>query len=82
MNSLTDLPQSLAAHEFRHLDKILKPIGKFDGEQDIDKRIQLLKFINPALPEEIQLTIPSLVTEYYVESALYNIETVCKDRIN
>ena len=82
MNNLTDSPKSLAAHEFQHFDKILELIEKCSGEQDIDKKIQLLNFINSVLPEEIQLKIPSLITDDYVESTLYNIETVCKDRIN
>jgi hypothetical protein len=81
MNRLTDSPESLAAHEFQHFDNILKLIKKCNGEQDIDKKIQLLKFINSVLPEEIQLKIPSLITDDYVESTLYNIETVCKGRI-
>ena len=33
------------------------------------------------LPSEIQLRIPSLITDDYVESALYNLEMVCKGRI-
>ena len=81
MNSMMDSQESLAAHEFQHFDKILKLIEKCSGEQDIDKKIQLLNFINSVLPEEIQLKIPSLITDDYVESTLYNIETVCKGRI-
>jgi tRNA isopentenyl-2-thiomethyl-A-37 hydroxylase MiaE len=46
MNSLTYSTESLAAHEFQHFDNILKLIEKCNGEQDIDKKIQLLKFIN------------------------------------
>jgi hypothetical protein len=81
MNSMMDSQESLAAHEFQHFDNILKLIEKCSGEQDIDKKIQLLRFINSVLPEEIQLRIPSLITDDYVEFALYNLEMACRGRI-
>ena len=78
MNGLTDLQDSLATKELHHFDVALRNIKKCSREQNLDKKIQLLKFINSVLPQEIQLRIPSLVTDDYVESALYNLEMACK----
>jgi hypothetical protein len=80
-NELIDFPESLSAQELQHFDYILKTIQKCSQEQNIDKKIQILRFINSVLPEEIQLTIPSLITDDYVESALHNLERACKGRI-
>jgi hypothetical protein len=73
-NSLIDFPESLSAQEVQHFDNILRSIQQYSQEQNIDKKIQTLRFINSLLPNAIQLRIPSLITDDYVESALYNIE--------
>jgi hypothetical protein len=80
-NALIDSAELLSAQELQHFEIILKYIEKCDHEQNIDKKIQILRFINSVLPNEIQLSIPSLVTDDYVESALYNLEMACKGRI-
>ena len=80
-NVLIDFPESLSAQELQHFDNILRSIQKCNQEQDINEKIQILRFINSVLPKEIQLTIPSLITDDYVESALYNLEMACKGRI-
>jgi hypothetical protein len=69
------------AQELQHFDNILGYIQECNFEQNIDKKIQILRFINSVLPEEIQLRIPSLVTDDYVEFALYNLEMACKGQI-
>jgi hypothetical protein len=76
-NALIDSAELLSAQELQHFEIILKYIEKCDH----DKKIQILRFINSVLPNEIQLRIPSLVTDDYVESALYNLEMACKGRI-
>jgi hypothetical protein len=43
------------------------------NEADIDKRIQLLYKINSILPKSCQINIPSLITNDYIETALYII---------
>jgi hypothetical protein len=73
-----DVPASV---ELQNFNTILRYIEKCNREQNIDRKIQLLKFINSVLPNEIQLRIPSLITDDYVESALYNLEMACKGRI-
>jgi hypothetical protein len=80
-NVLIDFPESLSAQEAQHFDNILRSIQKCSQEQNIDRKIQILKFINSLLPDEIQLRIPSLITDDYVEYALYNLETACKGLI-
>jgi hypothetical protein len=77
-NSLIDFPESLSAQEVQHFDNILRSIQQCSQEQNIDRKIQILRFINSVLPNEIQLRIPSLITDDYVESALYNLEMACK----
>jgi hypothetical protein len=80
-NPLIDFPESSSAQELQHFDNILRSIQKCSQEQNIDRKIQILRFINSLLPNEIQLRIPSLITDDYVESALYNLEMACKGRI-
>jgi hypothetical protein len=59
-------------------NKILTYIQACNHEQNIDKKVQILRFINSMLPNEIQIRIPLLITDDYVESALYNLEMACK----
>jgi hypothetical protein len=44
-----------------------------NNEPDINKKIQLLYKINSVLPKPYQLIIPSLVTDDYIDTALYRI---------
>ena len=53
---------------------ISKLIESCRDEQDIDKKIETLYRINSMLPKSQKLKIPSLLTDDYVETALYNIE--------
>ena len=53
---------------------ISKLIESCRGEQDVDKKIQTLYHINSILPKSQKLKIPSLLTDDYVETALYNVE--------
>lgn len=49
-------------------------IKKCNEEFELDKRIQLLQQINSILPQTLQLKIPSLITDDYINIALYRIE--------
>jgi hypothetical protein len=53
---------------------ISKLIESCRDEQDIDKKIETLYRINSILPKSQKLKIPSLLTDDYVETALYSIE--------
>jgi hypothetical protein len=55
---------------------ISKLIESCRDEQDIDKKIETLYRINSMLPKSQKLKIPSLLTDDYVETALYNIEQI------
>jgi hypothetical protein len=77
-NVKIDSPETLPAQELQHFDNILRSIQKCSQEQNIDRKIQNLKFITSLLPNEIQLRILSLITDDYVEFALYNLEIAAK----
>lgn len=49
-------------------------IKKCNEEFELDKRIQILQQINSILPQALQLKIPSLITDDYIDIALYRIE--------
>jgi len=47
-------------------------------EYNIDKRMEILYHINSILAKQHQLKIPSLVTNAYIDTALFRIgETFC-----
>ena len=43
-------------------------------EHDMDKKVQILYKINSLLPESHRIKIPSLITNDYIDLALYRIE--------
>ena len=43
-------------------------------EQDIDKKVETLFKINSLLPEIDRIKIPSLITNDYIDTALYRVE--------
>jgi hypothetical protein len=49
-----------------------------NNEHNLDKRIEILYSINSILLKQHQLKIPSLITNAYINTALYRIEeTFC-----
>ena len=48
-------------------------------EEDIDKKIQILYKINSLLPKTCCIDIPSLITDDYIDTALYRIEDNIQD---
>lgn len=54
-------------------DTISKLIEQCNNEPDIDKKIQLFYMINSLLPKPYQVNIPSLITDDYIDTALYRI---------
>ncbi|HZA06089.1 MAG TPA: hypothetical protein VE619_00165 [Nitrososphaeraceae archaeon] len=57
-----------------HYNTIAKLVEDCYEEQDMDKKVQILYKINSLLPEPCRINIPSLITNDYVETALYRIE--------
>jgi hypothetical protein len=56
------------------LDIITKLVDECYNESDIDKKVKILYKINSLLPISSCINIPSLVTDDYVDTALYRIE--------
>jgi len=42
--------------------------------EDIDKRVEMLERINRLLPKENMIKLPSLITNDYIDKALYLLE--------
>jgi len=53
---------------------IAKLVEDCYDEVDIDKKIQILYKINSLLPKTCCIKIPSLITDDYIDTALYRIE--------
>jgi hypothetical protein len=53
---------------------VTKLIQQCYEEQDMDKKVQILYKINSLLPKSCQINIPSLITNDYIDIALYRIE--------
>jgi predicted DNA-binding protein (UPF0278 family) len=54
-------------------ETISKLIEQCTSEPDIDKKIQLFHKINSSLQKQYRVNIPSLITDDYIETALYRI---------
>jgi hypothetical protein len=52
---------------------ISRLIEECNNEADIDKKIELLYKINSRLPKLSQENLPSLITDDYIDTALYKI---------
>jgi hypothetical protein len=61
------------------LTTILTLIEFCNSEPELDQKILLLYRINSILPTQHRLNIPSLVTDDYIETALYQIEEKTKN---
>lgn len=55
-------------------DTILKMISECKDERDVDCRARILYQINSMLPNSRKLRVPSLITNDYINIALYRIE--------
>ncbi len=53
---------------------ITKLVEECYNELDVDKKVEILYKINSLLPEPYRIDIPSLITDDYIDSALYRIE--------
>jgi len=57
-----------------HDSVITKLVEECYNELDVDKKVEILYKINSLLPEPYRIDIPSLITDDYIDSALYRIE--------
>lgn len=53
---------------------IRKMIAECKSKTDVDSRTEILRKINSLLPRSKQIRIPSLITNDYINTALYRIE--------
>jgi hypothetical protein len=58
-----------------------KLIEKCNYELDIDKKVQLLHRINSILPSRYKLSIPSLITDDYIDTAIYRVQQKIQNEI-
>ena len=58
----------------RHHAIIAKLVEDCYEEKDIDEKVQILYKINSLLPKSCYINIPSLITDDYIDAALYRIE--------
>jgi hypothetical protein len=73
MNIRLSSAKALASSLTYCRNTISKLTEECNNEPDINKKIQLLYKINSVLPKPYQLIIPSLVTDDYIDTALYRI---------
>jgi hypothetical protein len=57
-----------------HYAVIAKLVEYCYEKEDVDKKIQILYKINSLLPKSCCINIPSLITNDYIDTALYRIE--------
>ena len=53
---------------------ITKLVEDCYNESDIDNKVQILYKVNLLLPKMCRINIPSLITDDYVDTALFQIE--------
>jgi hypothetical protein len=73
MNIKTSLTSKEVDRDGNWKNTILELTDKCSNESDINKKINLLYKINSALPGPYQVNIPSLITDDYIDTALYRI---------
>ena len=66
--------KKLTTTTIHHTNVFSKLIHDCYNESDIDKKIQMLYKINSLLPNIYRINIPSLITNDYVDTALFQIE--------
>ena len=64
----------LATSAIHHRSIITKLIEDCYNESDIDNKVQILFKINSLLPKTCRINIPSLITDDYIDTALFQIE--------
>ena len=57
-----------------HSTIITKLVEDCYNESDIDNKVQILFKINSLLPKTCRINIPSLITDDYIDTALFQIE--------
>jgi predicted DNA-binding protein (UPF0278 family) len=69
--------KKLTATTIHHTNLVSKLIHDCYNESDLDKKIQMLYKINSLLPNIYSINIPSLITNDYIDTVLFQIEKIC-----
>ena len=64
----------LATSAIHHRSIISKLVEDCYNESDIDNKVQILYKINSVLPKMCRINIPSLITDDYIDTALFQVE--------
>jgi hypothetical protein len=64
----------LAISAMHHRRIMTKLVEDCYNESDIDNKIQILYKVNSLLPKMCRINIPSLITDDYIDTALFQIE--------
>ena len=64
----------LATSTVHHRSIITKLIEECYNESDIDNKVHILYKINSALPKMCRINIPSLITDDYIDTAMFQVE--------
>ena len=62
------------ATRVHHRSIITKLIEDCYNESDVDNKTQILFKINSLLPKMCRINIPSLITDDYIDTALFQVE--------
>jgi hypothetical protein len=73
MNTRTSLKSKEILGEGNWKNTISKLIEECSNESDINKKTYLFYKINSVLPQPYRVNIPSLITDDYIDTALYRI---------
>jgi hypothetical protein len=68
---LTSTRRNIISQNYAVIAKLIEDCYE---EQDIDKKVEILYKINSLLPEIERIKIPSLITNDYIDTALYRVE--------
>jgi hypothetical protein len=73
MNTKTSLKSEEVFGEENWKNTVSKLIEECSNESDINKKTYLFYKINFVLPQPYRVNIPSLITDDYIDTALYRI---------
>lgn len=68
----------LIASNSQYIDTITKLVEDCYAEENVDKKIRILNNINAIIPESCRVYVPPLITNDFIDTALYKIEDVLR----
>jgi hypothetical protein len=68
----------LTARNSQYYNTITKLVEDCYAEENVDKKILILNNINSIIPESCHVNVPPLITNDFINTALYEIEGVIR----